>query len=144
MLFVALLKATASTTNERIARRAQWQYPEGIRPVAEYWLQTADPTVIAIFETDSVAPIMATLAEWGDVFDISVVPAVTAEEGLQLAQQMMQDMWADWLQMAGLPVRDSKGALPFPIEISPLFAFPAALRILSIEAASSSVLISPS
>ena len=91
MLFVALLKATASTTKERIARRAQWQFPEGIRPVAEYWLQTSDPTVIAIFETDSVAPIMATLAEWGDVFDITVVPAVTAEEGLQLAQQMMQE-----------------------------------------------------
>ena len=90
MLFVALLKATGSTTKERIARRAQWQYPEGIRPVAEYWLQTADPTVIGIFETDSVAPIMATLTEWGDVFDITVVPAVTAEEGLKLAQQMMQ------------------------------------------------------
>ncbi len=90
MLFVALLKATAGTTNERTARRAQWQYPEGIQPVAEYWLQTADPTVVSIFEADSVAPIMATLAEWGDVFDISVFPAVTAEEGLQLAQQMMQ------------------------------------------------------
>ncbi len=90
MLFVALLKATASTTKERIARRAQWQYPDGIQPVAEYWLQTADPTVIGIFETDSVAPIMATLTEWGDVFDITVVPAVTAEEGLQLAQQMME------------------------------------------------------
>jgi hypothetical protein len=89
MLFVALLKATASTPKERIARRAQWQYPEGVRVVAEYWLQTADPTVISIFEADSVAPIMATLADWGDVFDITVVPAITAEEGLQLAQQMM-------------------------------------------------------
>jgi hypothetical protein len=90
MLFVALLKATAGTPEERIARRAQWQYPEGVQPVAEYWLQTADPDVVSIFETDSVAPIMATLAEWGDVYDITVVPAITAEEGLQLAQQMMQ------------------------------------------------------
>ncbi len=90
MLFVALLKATASTPKERIARRAEWQYPEGQRLVAEYWLQTADPTVVSIFESDSVAPIMATLAEWGDVFDITVVPAVTSEEGLELAQQMMQ------------------------------------------------------
>ena len=45
---------------------------------AEYWLQASDPAVVAIFEADSVAPI------------ITVVPAVTAEEGLQLAQQMMQ------------------------------------------------------
>lgn len=90
-MFVALLKATGSPPQERIARRAQWRYPEGIQPVAEYWPMTADPTVVSIFETDSVAPIMAILAEWGDVFDITVVPAVTAEEGLQLAQQMMQD-----------------------------------------------------
>jgi hypothetical protein len=61
-----------------------------MQPTAEYWLQTADPAVVSIFETDSVAPIMATLAEWGDVFDITVVPAITAEEGLQLAQQMTQ------------------------------------------------------
>ena len=90
MLFVALLKSKASTPKERIARRAQWQYPEGIRLVAEYWLQTGDPAIVSIVETGSVAPIMATLAEWGDVFDITVVPAITAEEGLQLAQQMMQ------------------------------------------------------
>jgi len=32
---------------------------------------------------------MATLAEWGDVFDISVFPAITATEGLKLAKQMM-------------------------------------------------------
>ena len=57
---------------------------------AEYWLQASDPAVVAIFGADSVAPIMAIATEWGDVFDITVVPAVTAEEGLQLAQQMMQ------------------------------------------------------
>ena len=56
----------------------------------EYWLQTGDPAVIAIYEADSVAPIMAITAERGDVFDITVVPAVTEEEGLELAKQMMQ------------------------------------------------------
>jgi len=36
---------------ELIARRAQWQYPQGMQPVAEYWLQTHHPaTIIAIFE----------------------------------------------------------------------------------------------
>jgi hypothetical protein len=90
MLFVALLKSTASTPKERMARRVQWQYPEGMEPIAEYWPQTADLGVISIFETESIAPIMATLAEWDDVFDITVVPAVTAEEGLQLVQQMAQ------------------------------------------------------
>ncbi|NIO68995.1 MAG: DUF3303 domain-containing protein [Anaerolineae bacterium] len=89
MLFVALLKATGGTPKETIARRAQWQYPEGVRVVAEYWLQ-GNPVVISIIEADSIAPIMAVTTEWGDVFDITVLPAITAEDGLQLAKQMMQ------------------------------------------------------
>ena len=89
MLFVALFRPTEGTPTERIARRVQFQHPEGVKQVAEYWLQTDDPTVVAIFEADSVAPIMAVTTEWGDVFDITVVPAITAEEGLELAKQMM-------------------------------------------------------
>lgn len=90
MLFVTLLKPSGGTPQERAARRLQWQYPEGLRPVAEYWLQTTDPAVIAVYEADSVAPIMAVNIEWSDLFDITVVPAVTADEGLRLLQQMMQ------------------------------------------------------
>ena len=89
MLFVALLNSKAGSPKERIARRAKWQYPQGVKPIEEYWLQTSSPDVVSIFEADSVAPIMATLAEWGDVFDISVFPAITATEGLKLAKQMM-------------------------------------------------------
>jgi len=74
---------------ERVARRVQYQHPEGVRTIAEYWLQTDDPHVVAIFEADSIAPIMAMTAEWGDMFDITVVPAITAEEGIELAKQMM-------------------------------------------------------
>jgi len=90
MLFVSLLRTSAGTPQETAARRLKWQYPEGVRVVAEYWLQTSDPAVIAVFEADSVAPILAINVEWGDVFDITVVPAVTAEEGLALLRQMMQ------------------------------------------------------
>ena len=90
MLFVLLLKVRAGTSRERLARRMQWQPPEGVRQVAEYWLQTSDPHIIVIVEADSVAPLMAVTATWDDVFDVTVVPAITAEEGLQLAQQMMQ------------------------------------------------------
>lgn len=89
MLFVALFKARAGTPKETIARRMQWQPPKETRVVAEYWLQTSDPLLVVIFEADSVVPMMAVSAEWGDVFDITVVPAITAEEGLELAKQMM-------------------------------------------------------
>ena len=90
MLFVSLLKVRSGTLKERIPRRLGWQPPDGMRPVAEYWLQTSDPAVISIAEADSIAPIMAAVAQWDDFYDITVIPAVTAEEGLQLAQQMMQ------------------------------------------------------
>lgn len=90
MLFVALLKVRSGTDKERTARRVQWQPPEGMRPVAEYWLQTPDPHCISIVEADSIAPIMAAVSQWDDVFDITVIPAITAEEGIELAKQAMQ------------------------------------------------------
>ena len=90
MLFAALLKAKGATPRERMARRLQWQHPEGIRPVAEYWLLSSEVTVVTIVEADSVQPIMAVTVQWADVFDITVVPAMTGDEGLQWAQQMTQ------------------------------------------------------
>jgi len=67
----------------------EWKPPQGIKPVAEYWLQNDNPRVIAVFEADNIAPIMAANMQWADLFDTTVVPAVTAEEGLKLAKQMM-------------------------------------------------------
>lgn len=37
MLCIAMAKVKAGTPQERIARRAEWRYPEGVRVVAEYW-----------------------------------------------------------------------------------------------------------
>jgi hypothetical protein len=90
MLFVALGKVRSGTTRERVARRVNWQYPDGLKMVAEYWLQTTDPNIISIAEADSIAPVMAATAAWDDVLDWTVVPAIAAEEGIQLAKQMMQ------------------------------------------------------
>ena len=58
------------------------------RLVAEYWLQSNDPATIVILEADSVQPLMAVRAVWGDVFDITFIPAMTLEEGLAAAQAM--------------------------------------------------------
>ncbi len=90
MLYVSLLKQKTGTPQKDLARRVQWRYPEGLRPIAEYWLQTTNPTVIAIYEADSVMPIMVANADWADVFDITVVPAITAEDGLRLAQHTLK------------------------------------------------------
>jgi hypothetical protein len=88
MLFVAVCKVASGTPKQRIERRAKWHYPENIKMIGEYWLQARDPNVIMIFEAETVAPIMQTLAAWGDLFDINVQPAVTADEGLKLAMNL--------------------------------------------------------
>jgi len=89
MLFVSLGNVRAGTDRERIARRMQWSYPPGLNVVAEYWLQTDNPKLISIAEADDVAAIVAATSQWDDVFSFTVVPAVTAEQGMELAKKMM-------------------------------------------------------
>ena len=51
MLFVALLTTKpGSTFQEGGARRLQWSYPEGMLPVAEYWLETDSSRAASVFE----------------------------------------------------------------------------------------------
>jgi len=89
MLFVALFKGRS--TEEKRTRRMEWDYPEeGVQPVAEYWLQSRDPIVVAVFEADHIGQLWATFAEWGDLFEIAIHPAVTAEDGLEMLNQMSE------------------------------------------------------
>lgn len=89
MLFVALLKVRAGTVQERTARRLEWKAPEGSKILAEYWLQTPDPNAIVVSEADHISQIWAMTMGWDDVFDISVYPAVDAQEGIELLKQML-------------------------------------------------------
>jgi hypothetical protein len=88
MEYVALLRfregVPAADRDAALMRRAQWQYPEGIRPIAEYWPMSAEYQVVTVFSADNVAAIMELEFEWNDVFDISVTPAVSADEGLRI------------------------------------------------------------
>ncbi len=94
MLFMAFLKVReGSNISERLVCRANYSFPEGLQPLNEYWPNTTDPAfphVVATFEADSVEPILAVLADWNDHFHMTVVPTITAEEGLRVAEQMMQ------------------------------------------------------
>ena len=92
MLLVTQLEVKGtSTPAERIARRAEWQYPAGVKVIAEYWLQTDGYSVLSIIETEDNADIFAITSQWSDVFNVKVSPAVTAEQGLQLAQNIAQN-----------------------------------------------------
>ena len=73
MLFVALFTTRGGGTfQEGTARRLQWQVPEGVNVLAEYWLETEAPRVVVIFEAQ-----------------IEVFPAVTGEQGMEMARQAM-------------------------------------------------------
>ena len=89
MLYVALMKIIEGKNNEALAKRLQWQFPEGMNVVAQYWLVTPDPNVIVIFKTDSKASLMQFQGDWNDYFAITIVPAITAEEGMEMAKRMM-------------------------------------------------------
>ena len=90
MLFVALLKTRpGSTFQEGATRRLAWEYPKGVNVLAEYWLETDSPRVVAIMEADSMAPFGELRMHWGDLFGIEVFPAVTAEQGMDMLRQAM-------------------------------------------------------
>jgi hypothetical protein len=90
MLFVALLKnRAAGTFQEGVARRMQWDYPEGANVLAEYWLETEAPRVVAVIEAENVSVFGQIRMDWGDMFEIEVFPAVTGEQGMEMARRAM-------------------------------------------------------
>ena len=92
MLYVWQATWKAAVTREQqdaaLERRASWNYPEGVSVKGEYWIQ-GNPTVMIVFETDSIGPIFEVGLTWGDVFDITVSPAITPEEGLRIGPEIV-------------------------------------------------------
>ena len=94
MLFVMFMGwkpgVTREQTDEALARRAQWQPPEGVNILGEYWIANPEATVVSIAEADDYESIMEINMAWGDVFNISTFPATTAKEGLEMGARIMQ------------------------------------------------------
>ena len=88
MDYVALMTFRPATTpaerDAALARRATFQYPGGIKVISEYWPMAASPQVVSIFSANDSADVMSLVFEWNDVFDITIHPAVSAEEGLRV------------------------------------------------------------
>lgn len=88
MDFIGFLRNRPSISAEQrdnaLSRRASWQYPEGITVIAEYWPMSAEYQVVTIFSAATFAPVLELVFEWNDVFDLSIFPAVSAEEGLKI------------------------------------------------------------
>ena len=88
MLYGLVARAHPGTLNERVTRRAQCQFPEGVNIVAEYWFPSNDPSVVTIVEADDPNALLPISMGWDDVFDIDIFPVTPAEEGHELLRQM--------------------------------------------------------
>ena len=92
MEFVALLKfrpaVPAAERDAALMRRAAWQYPDGLKVLAEYWPMSGEYQVVSVFSAENIAPLMELEFEWNDVFDISVSPALSADEGLRVGPEV--------------------------------------------------------
>jgi hypothetical protein len=88
VLYGLVLRAHPGTLNESLTRRAQWQVPEGVNIVAEYWFPTNDPSVVSIVEADDQSALLPISMAWDDVFDIDIFPVTPAEEGLERLRRM--------------------------------------------------------
>jgi hypothetical protein len=91
--YVGLLKfrssVPAAERDGALMRRASWQYPKGIRMIAEYWPMSSAVQVVTIFAADSFEAVLELELEWSDVFDIDIHPAVAADEGLRLGGEVV-------------------------------------------------------
>jgi hypothetical protein len=91
--YVALLKfrssVPAAERDGALMRRASWEYPKGVRMIAEYWPMSSAVQVVTIFTTDSFEQVLEIELEWSDVFDIDIHPAVAADEGLRIGAEVV-------------------------------------------------------
>ncbi len=92
MEFVAFLRfrpsVSAADRDAALMRRAAWKYPDGITVLSEYWPMSGEYQVVTAFATDSITAMMEVEFEWNDVFDVTVIPAISAEEGLRIGPEV--------------------------------------------------------
>jgi hypothetical protein len=78
MKFIALWthKPNSDTgkITEAIKRRAEFDMPEGVKLVAEYWTTRTSPAAVSVFEADDAAKIMQMSIYWADYLMVDVFP----------------------------------------------------------------------
>jgi hypothetical protein len=87
MKFVALWSLKPDTDQAKLAeimaRRADFEFPQGMELIAEYWSTGNPPQVISIFEADDAVALQINAVVWIDALTVQVFPVLTWEEGLE-------------------------------------------------------------
>jgi hypothetical protein len=60
-----------------------------VQVIAEYWPSSASVQVVSIFSADSSEAMLELELEWGDVFDIAIYPAISAQDGLRIGPDVI-------------------------------------------------------
>lgn len=93
MLYVMTMRWQPGLSREErdgiLIRRAQWSYPDNVTVVGEYWTASDDAAIVVVFEADDFASILDIGLTWGDGFQITTYPAITAEEGLRVGPTVL-------------------------------------------------------
>ncbi len=67
---------------EAMGRRSEWEFPEGVTLLAEYWSPQGDPVVVDVLECEDTGTLIVNTIGWVDVVESTIFPVVTWEEGL--------------------------------------------------------------
>ncbi len=93
MDYVMLLRWKQGLTRDQrdgaLMHRAGWKYPSGVKLIAEYWPSAEDPAVVSIFQAEDYGALMEIGFTWGDIFDVTVLPAISADDGLAIGSDVM-------------------------------------------------------
>jgi hypothetical protein len=101
MTILGLFYWKTGITHEKIleclGKRFSYEEPEGANLLFEYWpsgVGDRTPAVVAGYEMTDFAPMMEIELVWGEYFDITMLPAVSAEDGIKMGGDVIQHIAA--------------------------------------------------
>jgi len=85
MLFMGILTWEPEKRDEVIKRRAEWEYPEGVKVIGE-WSDLAGDRVFSLAEIDDPKAMLAAASAWSDIANLEIVPLMETDEVLKLLE----------------------------------------------------------
>ena len=79
MLLMTILTWEPEKRDDVIKRRAEWEYPQGMRLIGE-WSDLAGGRVFSLVEVDDPNVILAAASDWEDLTKLEVTPVMETEE----------------------------------------------------------------
>jgi len=82
---------------ECLGRRMKYEEPEGANMLFEYWpsgVGDKTPAVVAGYDMADLGPMLEIELVWGEYFDIMMLPAISADDGIKMGADVIQHIAA--------------------------------------------------